>query len=291
MNERYAVEPDACSNSAELRFLLERFGPFAGRYIAAIPASWANQVKEEIRNWTPVESMRASILLQRAVEKKVLVRLKDIPFDASRNWLFNAENAASKRHLESIIVNRSNAGKYFCVDQINLPPTADETVYATPEEFVRVSSCLIMVSPELIFIDPYLDPCVQDRISILDALFRFIAMSGVRKITFLTSAARVRSTAEEIEFSLKQVAKKAGLSKIQTNFILADDRFSSDKLHARYLLSVRGAIRFDQGFQELRKRKVDVSVVGASVHSELVSKFMEDKNDFVISKTVTFSSI
>lgn len=289
MNERFAVEPDACSNAAELRLLLERFGPFAGRYIATLPAGWESNVREKTNTWSPIEAKRAAVLLQRAAENKALLRINGVPFDRTRDWVDNAEAALAGGRIQQMIVNRTHAGRHPCIDDISLSPTADEAVYGTAEEYIRVSSSLIMVSPELALVDPYLDPCLGDRAIVLTAFFQKAANFQVRKITLWVSAAKVTRPVEELEESLRRIARHSGFRRGYIDVRLVDDRFSTYKLHARYLLSIRGAIRFDQGFQELKRRKVDVSVVGVAVHAELVSRFLEGRHDFQVAETTPIS--
>src|SRR5690606_21075826 len=89
MNEHFAVEPTACASAAELRHLLEKFGPYAGRYIASFPASWVKAVRDAAGEWTDIERMRASVLLQRAEERYAVVWRRDLKFDNSKNWLQN----------------------------------------------------------------------------------------------------------------------------------------------------------------------------------------------------------
>ena len=52
-------------------------------------------------------------------------------------------------------------------------------------------------------------------------------------------------------------------------------------MHARYLITMYGGIRFDQGFQQLRDgRAMDVAPIAPVVFDEAWRTFFEDRNDF-----------
>ncbi|MCW2311308.1 hypothetical protein M2244_001036 [Rhodoferax antarcticus] len=51
-------------------------------------------------------------------------------------------------------------------------------------------------------------------------------------------------------------------------------------MHGRYLLSIKGGIRLDQGFQQLPTgRKVEVGPIGKIVHDGLLEIFFDYKHD------------
>ena len=46
MNEEFAVEPTAFENAMQLKYVLEKFGFYHGRFIVGFPSKWINQVHE-----------------------------------------------------------------------------------------------------------------------------------------------------------------------------------------------------------------------------------------------------
>jgi len=51
-------------------------------------------------------------------------------------------------------------------------------------------------------------------------------------------------------------------------------------MHGRYLLSIKGGVRLDQGFQNLPAgRQVDVGPIGKPIHNQLLDIFFDGKHD------------
>lgn len=277
MNEHFAVEPTACASAAELRHLLEKFGPYAGRYIASFPASWVKAVRDAAVEWTDVERMRASVLLQRAEERYAVVWRRDLKFDKSKNWLQNLKAAQSReKPFSGAVVARENRETDLpSIDDFEPAPTADEVVAGLPKEYARVSGTLLTLSPEVTLIDPYLDPVRNDRREVLFELLRAAKSGRCTRFRMYARAAEMSSQGS-IERTLRDLLRKAAGPVKEFEVNLVEDARSSEKLHARYLLSLRGALRFDQGFQTLPAgRKADISVVGQGVHGALVERFLE----------------
>ena len=80
----------------------------------------------------------------------------------------------------------------------------------------------------------------------------------------------------------------ARLDDVDLEYIAVDDDKKDNRLHARYLLSLRGGIRFDQGFQKLRKGvQFDVAPIGESILDDLVKIFIEEENDLRIVERIS----
>jgi len=166
MNEFFAADPLSCENSGDLRYLISHFGPNAGRYLAAYPESWADEIRTRCEALGPIEAERVKLLLRRARERTALLRKATLPWDERRDWLGNYRSVLRQRPGEfaSAVVPRSVQDRdVITIDDLELSPTADESIEAIAKEYVRVSKTLLLLSPELVFVDPYLNPCNSDR--------------------------------------------------------------------------------------------------------------------------------
>jgi hypothetical protein len=75
----------------------------------------------------------------------------------------------------------------------------------------------------------------------------------------------------------------------EIEMILVDDESRQTKMHGRYLLSMKGGIRFDQGFQKLPEgRHVDVGPVGKNTHDALLDIYGDGKHDMQVAERLTF---
>lgn len=186
-------------------------------------------------------------------------------------------------------------GAYHLVydDLDDLPLTAEERIDATPAEFVRVTNFLMLLSKELFFVDPYLNPCKQDVKVVMAELLALVARGQCGEIWIYARQSCVMGqrgfTWGEVcgtLDSLLSVVKPR--RKLCIHYHLLDDEQSSDKMHARYAFSVRGGVRVDNGFQRLpRGRKTDVAPLSEPVLDELITMFAERADKLPIVNSYT----
>ena len=181
---------------------------------------------------------------------------------------------------------------------MDLPPTADERIAGTASEYARISKNLVLISSEIVLVDPYLNPLKRDCQAVLEALFLIAAQGRNQKIILWTRAAEVygpgsnestESTESDIRDLLFRLARRTKFkpgSEIHMNFV--EDEARRTKMHARYLLSIKGGIRFDQGFQQLPQgRRVDVGPIGKATHDELFDIYFEGRHDMSVVQRIT----
>lgn len=297
MNERLAAEPTSCANAMELRLLLNSFGPFAGRYLIAYPGNWRELLLQHFAEAPAIEQERVKVLLRRAKEEVRVVGDASAPYDAAQAWPTNAMKAlaAVPPRLQGAVFARpapSEEPPAFTMDTLDLPPTADEKIDAMPSEFARVCRVLIATSRELILVDPYLNPCRADSMAVLVELVKQAANANCMRISLWARHSLVvgprSNDLEEVQGALLALRDRAGLKRErQLEMHLVEDDRARDRMHGRYLLSVKGGVRLDQGFQRLTGgRKVDVSPVGASLLDELLTVYAQGQHDMKVETTL-----
>jgi hypothetical protein len=294
MNELFAADPQCCEQSADLKFLLAHFGPHAGRYLADYPISWAADVARHCESLGALEAERIKTLVRRARERSALVRKGGLPWQPDVDWLSNYKNVLALRPGEfvSAVLPRSAVGMGGpTIDDLDLPPTAGEAIDAIASEYVRVSRTLLLISPELVIVDPYLNPCKRDREDVLRAMLQTVAKGQCRAITCWARASEVadpkRNTWADVCAALDRVLAAVVWPVDRSfQFILVDDAVAKSKMHARYLFSIKGGIRYDQGLQSLPKgRRNEVSPIAAAVHDGLIRVFQEGEHDMVVEQS------
>ena len=283
MNERFAAEPSACDTALEFKYLLEKFGPATGRYLAAYPdVGWELQLRTHLEPWDELQRARALTSLRRAKEARSLVRSPGCAYEQSSTWLSNVEKVQmTMRRFDQVVVSRANAGTFASIDDLDLPPTAAVPVLARAADYVRSSRMLLVTGPELHFIDPYLDPVDASRVRVLEEMLREAATGKCEGAVVWVAAGRLKCSVGESIASLKRAALKSGF-KAPRRITLRTftDATRSVKVHDRYLLCLFGAIRFEHGFQELAcGRTARVSPENPSSHVSLVQTYMEGRHD------------
>lgn len=300
MNEVFATDPKACRSVAELRMLLGWFGPCTGRYLARYPIEWLEQVEQCSIDRGPLEAAAMKTLMRRAQERCAVVANPKLPWVETLTWLENAlplQKPAGPA-FDSIVGCEADARRNPQVlpfAHYEPPATTDERIVSRPSEFARVARTLVALSPEVFLIDPYLNPQDKFRRPVLAALLQRAASGRTEKVTLWARAAEVcggppdASDVRLIERALDDIAMESGFhgEGRHLEMKLVEDQKSAHKMHGRYLLSIKGGIRFDQGFAQLPQgRRMDVGPIGSRLHDELLGIYLEGKHDMKVLKTV-----
>lgn len=299
MNERFAADPTCFGNSAELKNLLEKFGVFTGRYLTSYPDDWELRLIKHMSSASPLESVRISRHLQRAKECCGIIKSPMLMWMDHLSWANNAGKLAAQAppRLDGLVVPNNAVKvplKASTLDNFELPPTAEERIASTPEEYVRVMKMLLLISHELILVDPYLNPCKRYVAPVLESMLAVVA--GINsKCRLVTCYARTRDilseevSLENIKIALLGILSRTAHEKLfKLNFHLIDDSTPrGDRMHDRYLLSVKGGIELSQGFQQqMHKGKVTVSPISPALHKEAWSIFVDHNTNMRIEHTI-----
>lgn len=292
MNELYAADPSVCGHFSELKMLLGSFGPYAGRYLANYPTDWGAQVESKLEILGEIEAARVKLLLRRARENLTLVTRANLAWSDDQAWLENASPLLKGNNaiFQGLITSKAIPPAIHDLHELDLPPTADERVLGTAQEYARIAKIILLLSPELAFIDPYLNPLKRSCASVLTSLLELVAKGKCQKVTMWARASEVigNSNPETIKRDLQEVLQRlfyqAGFRQgREIELILVEDESRQTKMHGRYLVSIKGGVRLDQGFQQLPiGRKVDVGPVGKLIHNELLDNFFDMKHDMNI---------
>lgn len=313
MNELYGIEPSAYSTPKEWGAQLASFGPHTGRYVLVLPdyKAWSEAVTSRA-DLGDLDRERIRSVLRKALDHSSFRGLSMDRWQLTERWLDNAIvywRLANSKH-KSIFVHedcysdftkaRPDDCRLLASADDFLPfSPADEEIDTQPENYWKVSQWLCQISAEIHLIDPYFNP-------VAGADVRKVFVHYVEQIARLKKPIKVhfwarsrnrgvrldlQKTSQELERLIKDAARE-GRGGLRFHFHWVSDEASRDKLHARYLLTEKGGIQFDQGFQILRPsgKKNMVSPVGADLHRELFDRFTNGKNSFDIEKTIKITT-
>ena len=286
MNEIFAAEPTCFRNETELRSLLKQFGPYTGRYLAKYPPAWSEMVKKNmLKTVGDMEGAKIKRVLELADKERRAVAAGDLQYDWNKPWVQNALKliVPSCRQLDAIVsADQLLEENVFTLDSLDIPPVAEEKMGAQPREFVRVVKTLVSISERLVFVDPYVNPCKDDVYSVLLAIFK-LARSGCVRVTLFAREDKLLEshTRSQLQNSMSKLRKESALpAKCKFEIQPFNDAKSDEKVHARYLFSDEGGIRFDQGFQRLGKgKKVDVGPISPAILKHAINRFVEGQHD------------
>lgn len=293
MNEWYSADPKSFATSREMEFFLRQFGPETGRYLMSLPADWRQSV---VKGFPPesLERKRAVDAIGRALQRGVLFSSASVPeAQDHKSWIALAKDyfLSKPTLIEAYIARTSELSTTalpdsmpaVSYDDFHLAPSAQETIKAQPAEFARISERLVNMAHEIVLVDPYLDLNRDDNYSVVSEMLSKRAASRPTTVDFWVRASEV-SPRKEIEERARELqGLKDGKGELSIVVRAVDDARAADRLHARYLLTSRGAIMVDQGFQRLnRGRTTPVSPVVSTALSDLQTKFIARQNDLKV---------
>lgn len=300
MNEIFAAEPTCFHNEAELRGLLKQFGPDTGRYLVAYPPAWTGLVEKNMLKHAgevveagevgPMQGLKIRVVLQRALEQHRVIADDQLPYVWNgKPWLEHALKLIppSGRDLDAIVTAEERVEEnVFTLDSLDIPPVSDEMMGAQPREFARVVKTLVSISKELIFVDPYANPCKDDVYIVLNAIFKLIARSSCTNVVLYARKSELlkNHTRLELQAKVNLLRRESGLPiRCNLELRLVDDKISKDKLHDRYLFSHKGGVSFAQGFQRLGSGKtVPVRPMTKPILTPAIQCFIDSEHDMGI---------
>lgn len=272
MNEKFALDPTACRNALELKYLLEKFGFSQGRFLVEYPAKWRKLLYQHIDTFPPVEQQKAKRFVEKARDRGLLP--SGLPFDANQPWMSNAIAQKRQGQLTQVIGEaHPDALASTDVDDDVLGDSRSIRVLATAENLIRLAQPLLDASGEVVLIDPYV--CLA-KSSYLKVLSGMIAAVGQRPVRFVVFARAEHFIGKE---SPRTTAKRELLPMMKSGQQLAFFALNDlGNVHARYLLSLKGALKYDKGFGEEPRREVDIHAVSQTLHEEYVRLFIEGQH-------------
>lgn len=311
MNELYSIAPNACDSAREFEYVLRDFGPHAGRYLIGLPRrdSWCKSVLDAHAGLRDVAHQRLSRVLVKARESGAVIDFGTHSWSAPQSWVDNALRAwgclrnhrkiyVAESDYEAIVDGNERAQKY--VENIsNLDAAAANWIDAPCDANVYwgLMEVLFSISTELHLVDPYFDPLKADRKPIFEKILRGLRdRPHIRRLVFWSRHAEVakryghnggKIDRDEILSFVRYCMKGArGGSKVLLKFV--EDETSNDKFHSRFLVTNKGGVVFDQGFQVLPGRHALVSAMGSAMSASRFQKLAKSGGDIRVKEEISF---
>lgn len=289
MNDLFLIQPTCCANITEFKSLLEKFGFETGRYIVPFPPNWEQKVLGSFAGLGDLDRARLTQLLRRAAEKN---RYHKMPgsYSEQKSWLENAAPKLVGSAFQAAVSERPGPDpavpKVETLDSLNLSPTAEERISSQPAEFRRVTKSLLSAAREVWLIDPYLNPVTADRQRALLPILENCKDRAMR-IELWVREANCLAKDYALSAELTKLKTRAGLNvNCKLSLYLVDDKATADRMHARYVFSKFGGIRFDQGFQETNTMQ-DVMPVMQGLVDHLVARYASGASAGIVSRMIS----
>lgn len=278
MNELFAIEPEAFADHRDVKYLLEQFGFTEGRFVAEYPSSWVRRVFDHLRTLPDYEHKKAEAAFNRY--RGTLLVPTGYPYSGEISWLHNARNAKAASAIADVIASRNN-------DCGAPTPDIDKEyffkwggrnaqVLSSPQGYASAASVLLRLSHEVVFVDPFVI-CFASRFQAVLMEMAKLARSGGKCDRFFVYSLEDRSSAEQMTRGARAFFAPIAASGIKVTFVaLRDVGHKSATPHPRFLLSIKGALQYDRGFDaEDPPRHQIVSTVDKPLHDTLCQQYLE----------------
>lgn len=255
MLSEFALDPSLLNNWNTFHYLVEHFGIPHGRMISEFPKIWKRMVRDACRECQPVERLRIVEALNR-IDPKLLPALRT--YDTTRSWVENAELQHRAAPFHAIITghNLANAAYVLSPDELNethplWAVQREAPIARKAEDMAACVEKLLLISSEILFIDPNFNP---QHFRFRKPLELFIegALRG-------KPVARIEYHAKDDDHTMSSEAFKAACERhlpriipigVELSLYRWKQRVGGDALHARYVLTELGGLRFEYGLDE-----------------------------------------
>lgn len=245
----YAVDPAVLSSWERVRYFLDAFGPWKGRFLAEYPRRWRKMVYQGL-TCPDVERKRIVERLAR-LDPRAFSPRSGAPYDPALDWLSNAEAEHQREPFRAIVATSASGSHVLdasAVDEAAELWRVDPGKLLAREPAVVVQAILLLLraSSRILLIDPYFRADQGDKALMLRELCRAVAGQSV-----------------EIEVHFADEHAGYGACIGHANRVLPTllpctttvtlhcwrERVGGPRLHNRYLLTDTGGVQFGDGIE------------------------------------------
>lgn len=284
MNDLLAVEPNALRDSFELRYLLDKVGPYVGRYVTKLPSDWERNFCDYCDSLPAPDSLLCKELFRKYKAAFIPARKSWIK---GRPWTENVQTLIKEgERFVGVIAAPDAPGPFNTLREFDwdaVPDSKDRDVRSTAKNLADAASVLIRNNSRIILVDPYFQPQKRKCSSVIRAFCsvgkggRFARMDLVVRETVLCEKQRLTDVVKDAQ-SLLSAAEAPSMG---IWLFPVDDSLSQRRMHERYLVAESGALEFGYGFQEFYDGTSSrLSVVGREFHQLLLELYYDEGHDF-----------
>jgi hypothetical protein len=272
----YALEPAVLSSWQSVRYFLDAFGPWKGRFLAEYPRRWKRMVFDGLA-CGPVEKLKIVERLKN-LDPRSLSPRQEAPYDGNRSWRDNAEVEHARRAFRAVVVAGDPRGAFLEADDVTeahplwrVEP--GQAVPRTPAAFARALDLLLQASRHVVLIDPYFRADQNDKLQPFVHLCR--ALVG-RAVTIDLHACDAQFAHHEFV----RVAQRAlpgvlpnGLSVTLRSW---RERQGGERFHNRFVITDVGGIQFGDSIEQGEAGQFDrLSILGGQERARIWALFYD----------------
>lgn len=285
MIHEFAVDPEALASWQNFRFLVDQFGVHHGRLISRFPGKWKRMVFQACEECAPIEKERIIERL-RGIDDKLLAAGRD--YNRAIDWLPNALDSNAETPFHAIISTPAKVNGTPHLDVETLSGGDEKWSVPRGTQIPRTAAALAAAADTLL-------QC-SSEIILVDQHYSCGSRHGQPLTEFLKSA-QLGKPLSRLEYHLS--AEKTGapawfrqkleeqrrffnlLPETQLVFVRWKTIDGGDNMHARFILTERGGLRYDYGLDEGDEgESTDVDCLDQEVYQHRWSQYHPESGDF-----------
>jgi hypothetical protein len=293
----YALEPAVLKTWQNVRFFLDAFGPWKGRFLVEYPGKWKRMVYEGL-TCADYEKHKIIERLQR-LDKRVFSPRRGAPWGPAlappdQLWRANTTKEHVRQPFRAIIVAGPPSGGAFIEAEAvtddhplwRVEPGA--AVARDPAAFVRTLDLLIRSSSHLVMVDPYFR---ADQGAKLDALLHLCRALVGRTVTIDVHASEGVLAYHEFSRLVHRAVPQNLPRGITVTFRSWIERRGGERFHNRYVLTDVGGVQFGDSIERGEGGQFDrLSLLGHDERLRLWSQFYGSAPAFDLAGELKISS-
>jgi len=259
MLHEFALEPAVLSTWDNFRYFIDRVGVEHGRLIAQFPKRWKRLVYEAMSEFRGTKRM--AVVEERLRRLDPAIARSRRPYDASREWLDNAETQHNGENPFQAIVARTNPRNHEAVliaeevsdDTPRWAVLREQKVPRRAADLAAAASRLITSSREILLVDPHFNPWEARWRQAFEAICAVIAsatQSPTRielHVTAWKPSGMPKWDVDEFCRECTRRLRTAVPVGLGLRIAIWKQKAGGERIHARYILTERGGIRFEGG--------------------------------------------
>lgn len=245
----YALDPAVLSTWERVRFFLDAFGPWKGRFLAEYPRKWRKMVYQGLA-CPDVEKKRIVERLAR-LDRCAFSPRSGTTYDPAQDWLRNAELEHRREAFRAIVTTRAAAPHVLDASDLDdsvalwrVDPGA--LLAREPDVVVRAVALLLRASSRILLIDPYFRADQGDKAIMLRDVCGAVAGQPTEiEVHFADEHAGYATCIGHATRALPDLLPRATTVTLHC----WRERVGGPRLHNRYLLTDIGGVQFGDGIE------------------------------------------
>lgn len=285
MFHEFALDPEVLRTWTAFRYLTDQFGMCHGRLISKFPSKWKAAAYKACAHASPLEKSRIEEGLRR-IDSKLCASGRD--FDATLDWIGNAARSHADQPFRAIITTSDRSMFPGAVDHEGISETTECWMPGIPPvrrratEMAAAAEKLLKASSQIVFVDPHYSCAARHGRPLAAFLKHAFTGASVKRLEYHLGSG---GTAEWFGSKLQQLVQHLGFPDgVALVFYRWRERSEGEKLHARYILTELGGIRYDGGLDESNDpdgpQTTDVAALDPETYRKRWNEFHPDAGVF-----------